>query len=91
MIKIIANVCVTHCNILDCAQEQDFIEDWQTAWQIVMDQKMAIACFKEDSDEIVGMNLTYVICKDDNFLEYLKETVKDDHLCCSLFYFVQLF
>lgn len=36
---------------------------------------MSLVCFKEDSDEIIGMNLTYVVSKNDNLLEYLRDTV----------------
>lgn len=36
---------------------------------------MALACFKSDTDEIVGMNANYVKCKADNFMEQLQHHV----------------
>ena len=47
----------------------EFVADYQRIWRAVMPQRMALACFKEGSDEIVGLDVSFVCHKDDNFLD----------------------
>lgn len=46
----------------------------------MVEQKVPLVCFKEGSDEIVGINMLFVINKDDHFMEKAYERV-----CYSLF------
>lgn len=41
---------------------------------------MVLACFKDESDQIVGMNANYVRCKDDHFMEELYTKVKSEKM-----------
>lgn len=41
---------------------------------------MVLACFKDGSDEIVGMNVNYVKCADDHFMEMLYTEVKSERI-----------
>lgn len=39
-------------------------------------QKMAIACFKNGSDEMAGLAMNYVLCEDDDIFDrYLHDDV----------------
>lgn len=40
-----------------------------------MAQKTPIVCYKDGSDEIVGLNFTYVTHKDDHFVEQFQNGV----------------
>lgn len=45
--------------------DRDFIEDHQRLWRIAMEQKCSVVCFRENSEEIVGLNLHTVNTKND--------------------------
>lgn len=57
--------------------DEDFVEDFQRSWRIVLKQKCSVVCFREDSDEIVGLNLHYIYTKDDPFLEDIYKFVRN--------------
>lgn len=44
-------------------------------WQAIVDQNAALVCFKEGSDEIVGINMNFVSLKDDHFMEEIRKRV----------------
>ena len=46
-------------------EEKESLESISTFWQAVLEQNMVLACFKEGSDEIVGLNMTGVFDKKD--------------------------
>lgn len=59
------------CHAKRLAEEQQSVDDIREVWRELVKQKVAIVCFREGSDEIVGLNMTYIACKDD----------KDDYEC----------
>lgn len=66
----------TNCNvILDAKNEPQLIDDYRTIWIDIFQQKITFACFRDDTDEIVGINVAVILCKDDNFLEQSKNIV----------------
>lgn len=52
---------------------KEALEDFHFIWRSVLSQKVALVCFREGSDEIVGVNMNCVLEKDDHFME---ETAK---------------
>lgn len=51
------------------------ISDFKWMWKSAFKQKMAIACFEEGSNEIVGLNANYIKSKDDAFVKELSKHV----------------
>lgn len=47
------------------------VADLMQYWKPILEQMVALACYKRGSDEIVGLNMNYVIFKDEHFLERL--------------------
>ncbi|XP_031616505.1 uncharacterized protein LOC116336654 isoform X2 [Contarinia nasturtii] len=47
------------------AKDPNLIEDYKLMWRKMIDQNVSLVCFKEDSNEIVGANVLFVIKKDD--------------------------
>lgn len=50
-------------------------EDYLLAWKSIMAQKTPIVCYKDGSDEIIGLNFTFVTHKDDHFVEQFQNGV----------------
>lgn len=48
----------------------------QFYWSPAIKQKMVLVCYKSGSDEIVGLNMNFVMCKDDRFFEEIQKQVK---------------
>ncbi|XP_055310814.1 uncharacterized protein LOC129573785 [Sitodiplosis mosellana] len=55
--------------VLDGGKQTEHLEDYKLAWRPMAEQKVPLVCFKEGSDEIVGINMLFVINKDDHFME----------------------
>ncbi|XP_055551330.1 uncharacterized protein LOC129733829 [Wyeomyia smithii] len=53
------------CRAKKLAEEQQSVDDIYALWREVVKQRLALVCFREGSDEIVGLNMTYASCKDD--------------------------
>lgn len=52
------------------ANDMEYVEDVTRIWKGIVKQKMSHACFKEGSEEIVGLNMNYVSSTDDvSFLD----------------------
>lgn len=51
------------------------IEDFTIMWRSVVNQNAALVCFKEGSEEIVGINMNFVSQKDDHFMEEIRKRV----------------
>lgn len=51
----------------DAVAVQDFVQYWKP----ILKQKVALACYRHGSDEIVGLNMNYVTLKDEHFWERL--------------------
>lgn len=55
----------------------EFFEDCCSAWKSILAQKMPLVCYKEGSDEIVGISWVFVTHTDDQFVEKVSENVSD--------------
>lgn len=53
------------CRSKKLAQQPESVEGIRDMWRELVQHRMALVCFQEGSDEIVGLNMTYVSCKDD--------------------------
>ncbi|XP_055585458.1 uncharacterized protein LOC129738299 isoform X2 [Uranotaenia lowii] len=49
----------------ELAEQQPSVEEIRDVWRELVKQRMALVCFREGADDIVGMNVTYVSCVDD--------------------------
>lgn len=68
-----------YANLLsDAIHDKDYMDDNKEMWRTVLEQKTSLVCFKEHSDEIVGLSLHLVRTKNDTFSQGLVNTV-----CCS--------
>lgn len=47
-------------------------------WKPIIEQNMVLVCYREGSDEIVGLNMNYVSCKDEHCLKDVQRQVKSD-------------
>lgn len=75
---------------LGASEDLQHYKDYVFAWKSIMAQKTPIVCYKEGSDEIIGLNFTYVTHKDDHFVEQFQNGVSIPFLeffwVWSLFY-----
>lgn len=79
---------------LGASTDPDFIADNKLALRSILQQKCALACFREGSEEIVGVNMTYVCSKDDQFFKEAYERVrflKILFIFCQFQFFVNIF
>lgn len=61
------------------AKDPKHLEDYKLAWRPMIEQKVPLVCFKEGSDEIVGINMLFVKTKDDHdFLDNIYKSVSTD-------------
>lgn len=44
-------------------------------WKSLLKQKMSLVCFKNGSDEIAGISVTYVKCEGERFWDELDQKV----------------
>lgn len=51
------------------------IDDFLMLWRAMIKQNAALICFKEGSDEIVGLNMNFVTVKDEHFMEDYRQQV----------------
>lgn len=49
----------------------EHFKDYVRGWKTILAQKMHLVCYKEGSDEIVGLNWNFVVHKDDQYVEKL--------------------
>lgn len=59
------------------ADRLEHFNDYKLAWKEIIAQKTALVCFKEGSDEIVGLSFTFVISKSDNFEQLFFKQVRN--------------
>ncbi|XP_059618005.1 uncharacterized protein LOC132262682 [Phlebotomus argentipes] len=50
--------------ITGAADEPQSVLGFSNAWRIILQDKISLVCFKEDSDEIVGVNVLKLCCKE---------------------------
>lgn len=60
---------------IEVINDPDAIEDYRRMWNIAIQQKCALVCFKDGSDEIVGLNINFVTIKDEHIMEELRKQV----------------
>lgn len=65
--------CIFPTGIFD---DREAIETFKQFWTFIFKQKMVIACFKDGSDEIFGMNANYVKCKEESTMQNIYYQVK---------------
>lgn len=53
------------CRAKKLAEDPESVEGIREVWRELVQNRMALVCFKEGSNEIVGLNMTYVASKDD--------------------------
>lgn len=63
--------------LVDGIHDQDLVDDYFRAWRIILDQKVVLVCVRADSNEIVGLNMTYVISKGDTCVKHFKGFVSN--------------
>lgn len=49
----------------ELAEQPESVEGIREMWRELVQHRMALVCFQEGSDEIVGLNMTYVSSKND--------------------------
>lgn len=49
-----------------------YVEDHDRLWRLPMAQRMTLAVFEENSDQILALNVNYVATKDDTFQHELE-------------------
>lgn len=60
---------------LGVLNDQDAIDDFLLMWRAMVKQNAALICFKEGSDEIIGLNMNFVTLKDEHFMEDMRPKV----------------
>ena len=59
-------------------KDPDAVEYFRQMWTSLLKQKMTLVCFEFGSDEIAGICVNYVKCKEDKFWEELDQQVGSD-------------
>lgn len=62
-------------NQIDGINDKDYVDDYKRLWRAAMNQKTTLVCFREGSDEIVGLNVLVIHTKEDTFLAELTQQV----------------
>lgn len=66
-----------HSLFADIFNDEVAIKDLSSMWKSVIEQKTVLVCFKNGSDEMVGINMNYVVEKDDHFMESVRRHVSE--------------
>ncbi|XP_052868047.1 uncharacterized protein LOC128274003 [Anopheles cruzii] len=54
------------CRSLRIASDPAAVEEFSALWRMVLLQRCAVVCLREDSDEIVGVNMLHVASRNDS-------------------------
>ncbi|EAT34935.1 AAEL012863-PA [Aedes aegypti] len=72
------------CGSVGLYKDADALEEFDLLWQDVARQRVAVVCFREGSDEIVGLNMLTVVSKADSkdlkFKSSALQTVCDSYI-----------
>lgn len=60
----------------DGDQDEDYHTDLERMWRGCMEQKTTLVCFREGSDEIIGLNVMIFSIKSDTFMQELEAQSK---------------
>lgn len=68
---------IAHPNISFKGAENDEVlyEDYERAWKLIIEQNVALICYKSGSDEVIGISMNYVNNKEDQIMEKFSTTV----------------
>lgn len=61
------------------ATNKNYVDDYLRSCRWQLPNKTTLVCFREGSDEIVGLNVTYVSMKNDPFWEEVSKAVDIKH------------
>lgn len=61
--------------VLGSAGNLTHFEDYKLCWDPMVAQRMPLVCFKAGSDEIVGVNMLFVVRKEDHFMDKCRANV----------------
>lgn len=80
MTEVIVAVCklirvIFNSHEIDGINDKDYVDDYIRLWRVALVQKTTLVCFREGSDEIVGLNVLTVNTKDDTFLTEIAHQV----------------
>lgn len=56
---------------LDLANDEVSVKCFEDLWRSLLKQHIALVCFKEGSDEIIGLNLVGIVLKEEKDEKYL--------------------
>lgn len=56
-------------NFIGGSNDKKHFEDYMCAWRSILVQKTPLVCFKEGSDDIIGLNWIFITHKGDEFME----------------------
>lgn len=59
----------------DGINDKDYVDDYKRLWRAAMNQKTTLVCFREGSDDIVGLNVLVIHTKEDTFLTEITQQV----------------
>lgn len=57
--------------------DADAVDDYKSMANILVKQKAVLVCFRNESDEIVGLSMNYVLQKGETFFEDLTKVVNN--------------
>lgn len=63
------------CIISGAATNKEYVEDYLRSCRWQLPKKTTLVCFREGSDEIIGLNVTYVSGQNDPFWEEVTNAV----------------
>lgn len=81
------NICLQFST--DGSADPNLINDYIFALKPIFDQKMPLVCYRTGSDEIVGLNWTFVECKGDNFAKQFYPNVKKAEPAQIIYFVIQ--
>lgn len=56
---------------LDLANDEVSVKSFEDVWRSLLKQHISLVCFKEGSDEIIGLNLVGIVLKEEKDEKYL--------------------
>lgn len=63
-----------------CATTQTVIDAYRIICQSTIDERTAVACFKSDTDEIVGVSIVTILSRDDHVEKQILAFVSINHV-----------
>lgn len=64
----------------DVISNKDYVDDYERLWHNVLKQKVSLVCFREGSDEIVGLSVLVVNTKNDTFMQEMTQQVDTEYI-----------